>query len=114
MELGAQVPRPMWKGVAHTEPKRRLQIQEVLPIVRGCLAVVEVMLTHRASRRLLVAAKVNIEVTQQHHLVNKGHDLQAAKHEQMKSILDESVRHIYGCISHRQYHMMANNHPKMS
>jgi hypothetical protein len=28
----------------------------------------------------------------------------------MKGILDESVRHIHGCIGHHHRHMLANNY----
>jgi len=71
---------PLWKkGVDHVEPKKRHQIQEALPIVRGRLSVVEVMPTHCTKRRFPIATKLNVEVTQHHHLVNMVHDLQIAK-----------------------------------
>jgi hypothetical protein len=57
------------------KPKRRHQIQEALPIVRGRLIVVEMMLAHRASRGLLAKAKLNVKITQHHHLVSRGHNL---------------------------------------
>ncbi len=110
MELGAHVARPMWKeGVGHTKPKRCCQIQEALPIVEGRLTMVEVMLAHHASRRLLAAAKLSIEITQHHHLINRGHNLQVTKQEQMKGVLDGSIRHIHGHIGHHHRHMLASN-----
>ncbi len=111
MELGAQVAKMVWKGsIGHAEPKRHHQIQEALPIIRRQLVMVEVMSTHRTNRGLPITAKINVEVTQHHHLVNKEHDLQTTKQEQMKGILDESVRHIHGCIGHHHRHMLANNY----
>ncbi len=64
--------------------------------------------------RQQTAAKLNIEVTQHHHLVNKGHNFQATKHEQMKGVLDKSVIHIYGCIGQHHHQMLANNHHETS
>jgi hypothetical protein len=71
--------RLAWKeGIGHTEPEKCCQIQEALPIIRGRLIVVEVMLAHYA-KGLPTVAKLNVEVTQHHHLVSKGLDLQVAK-----------------------------------
>ncbi len=115
MELGAQVAKLVWKKVLATRsPKDATKSKRPPCFVRGCLAMVEVMSAHHANRGVPTVAKLSVELTQHHYLVNREHGFQVTKQKQMKGVLDGSIRYIYGRIGHCDRHMLASNRLEMN